>query len=98
MSSPVTDDPSQPALSFAFRVYKTLLSPVLHVVSPSRCVYLPTCSEYGYTAMARFGMLRGSWMTLRRLARCHPWAKGGFDPVPSRTGAAADQNAADHLP
>lgn len=97
------------ALGFAFRLYKSLLSPVLHALSPSRCLYLPTCSEYAYTAVQRFGIVRGSWMALRRFARCHPWGKGGFDPVPERVSnresiaaqsASRDsgQKAADHLP
>ena len=102
------------AVRLAFRLYKSLLSPVLHAISPSRCIYLPTCSEYAYTAVSRFGWVRGSWLALGRLARCHPWGKGGLDPVPERgapsnPGAArtnssatdhtdADQTGADHLP
>ena len=98
----------------AFRVYKSALSPVLHAISPSRCLYLPTCSEYAYTAVSRFGWFRGSWLALRRLARCHPWGKGGLDPVPERSShtrpgpaepnsstcnrSGTDQTGADHLP
>jgi putative membrane protein insertion efficiency factor len=83
------------ALGVAFRLYKSLFSPVLHAISPSRCLYLPTCSEYAYTAMSRFGVFRGSRMALRRFARCHPWGKGGLDPVPERVSG---QKTADHLP
>lgn len=72
------------AAGIAFRVYKVVVSPVLHALGPGRCVYMPTCSEYAYTAVNRFGVVRGSWMALGRLARCHPWSKGGFDPVPER--------------
>jgi putative membrane protein insertion efficiency factor len=62
--------------------YKSILSPVLHAVSPTQCLFLPTCSEYAYVALDRFGPWRGSWLALRRLARCHPFSKGGLDPVP----------------
>ncbi len=102
------------ATRLAFRIYKSVLSPVLQAISPSRCLYLPTCSEYAYIAVSRFGTLRGSWLALRRLARCHPWGKGGLDPVPERASHPplraqqsnssacnqpnADQTDADHLP
>jgi putative membrane protein insertion efficiency factor len=77
------EDPSPAALAI-FRFYKSVLSPALHVLSPSQCLYLPTCSEYAYIALTRFGPVKGSWLTLRRIARCHPFAKGGLDPVPNR--------------
>lgn len=66
----------------SFWLYKRVLSPMVHAVSPTQCLYLPTCSEYAYVALARFGVARGSWLAVRRLARCHPFARGGFDPVP----------------
>lgn len=75
--------PSRAALAI-FRFYKSVLSPALHVLSPSQCLYLPTCSEYAYIALTRFGPVKGSWLALRRIARCHPFAKGGLDPVPDR--------------
>lgn len=83
----------------AFQIYKAIVSPALHAVSPSRCLYLPTCSEYAYVAVQRFGIFRGGWMALRRFARCHPLSNGGFDPVPDRGPCVASSpSATDRLP
>ena len=62
--------------------YKHAVSPFLRVFSVGQCKYLPTCSEYAYAAVVRYGWLRGGWLAVRRLARCHPFSKGGLDPVP----------------
>ena len=67
------------ALRGAVRLYQLLLSPVL----PPSCRYLPTCSDYALEALARHGALRGSWLALGRLLRCHPWGGSGYDPVPA---------------
>ena len=60
------------------RLYKGAISPFL----PPSCRFVPTCSEYGYEAIERHGVWLGSWLALRRLARCHPLCPGGYDPVP----------------
>jgi putative membrane protein insertion efficiency factor len=79
----MTEPQPTAAARAAYRVYKSVLSPILHTVSPTQCLFLPTCSEYAYVALARFGVVKGSWLALRRLSRCHPFSKGGLDPVPS---------------
>jgi putative membrane protein insertion efficiency factor len=60
------------------RAYQIVLSPLL----PASCRYYPSCSTYAIEALARYGALRGGWLTLRRLARCNPFRPGGYDPVP----------------
>ena len=60
------------------RGYQIAVSPLL----PAACRYTPTCSEYAIEALNRHGALKGCWLTLRRLGRCHPLRPGGYDPVP----------------
>lgn len=70
--------------------YKRWLSPMLHAMGGGGCKFLPTCSEYAATAIAVRGPLRGSALAAWRLLRCHPFSRGGFDPVPPvRAGAGA---------
>ena len=65
-------------LRATIRGYQLLLSPHL----PRSCRFEPTCSHYGYEALGRHGALKGTWLTARRIARCHPFSQGGFDAVP----------------
>jgi uncharacterized protein len=62
------------------RGYQLAISPMLG----PRCRFYPTCSCYAHTAIERFGLWRGFWLGLRRLLRCHPFAEGGYDPVPDK--------------
>lgn len=65
------------------RLYQATISPLLGPV----CRYYPSCSAYSVTALERYGPLRGTWLTVRRLLRCNPFARGGVDHVPDRTPA-----------
>ena len=85
------DKPTVPARAAArlVRGYQLLISPVLG----PRCRFHPTCSEYSREALQRFGLLRGGWLSIRRIVRCQPFRDGGYDPVPeafSWTAAGAD--------
>ena len=60
------------------RGYQVAISPLL----PPSCRYHPTCSHYAIEALERHGTWRGGWLAVRRIARCHPFRAGGFDPVP----------------
>ena len=68
---------AQSAVLQLLRAYKWAISPMF----PPACRYVPTCSEYAMEAVERYGALRGGWMALVRLLRCHPFVKGGYDPV-----------------
>ena len=67
----------------ALRLYKSYVSPLL----PPSCRFWPTCSEYAMEAVDLYGLRRGGWLALRRVARCHPFHRGGIDPVPAPPAA-----------
>jgi putative membrane protein insertion efficiency factor len=68
-----------------------------HMVSPLRlptCRFTPTCSRYAVDALTEYGLVRGGWLAMVRLAKCGPWHRGGWDPIPERP---VDRAAADHV-
>jgi hypothetical protein len=71
-------NPAQRLLIALIRLYQLALSPFIG----NQCRFTPTCSNYAKEAVEKHGALKGSWMALRRIGRCHPWHPGGHDPVP----------------
>lgn len=70
-------------LLILLRFYRAAISPYW----PGACRYDPTCSVYAQEAISTHGSLKGLWLTLKRLATCAPWGRGGYDPVPARSGS-----------
>ena len=60
------------------KIYQLLISPLF----PSSCRYTPTCSHYTLEALKKYGLIKGSWLGVKRISRCHPWGGSGYDPVP----------------
>jgi putative membrane protein insertion efficiency factor len=65
-------------LIFIIKIYKVIISPFF----PSSCRFYPSCSEYTSEAIHKHGAIRGSWLGIKRISKCHPFHPGGFDPVP----------------
>lgn len=63
------------------KFYQKAISPL----TPPSCRFYPTCSHYGLEAIEKHGALKGSWLAVRRISKCHPFHEGGFDPVPEKT-------------
>ena len=81
----------QPIL-WLIKGYRYAISPLLG----QHCRYYPTCSGYTYQAIERYGLLRGTWLGIKRILRCHPWHEGGYDPVPGSEEAHRHEH--DHSP
>ena len=60
------------------KIYQLVISPIL----PPSCRFTPTCSHYSLEALKKHGLLKGGWLSLKRILRCHPWGGSGYDPVP----------------
>ena len=73
-------------LIFVISAYRYLISPVLG----PHCRFYPSCSAYAEQAVRSHGAVRGAWLAVRRVERCHPWNAGGIDPVPARNGGDAE--------
>ena len=71
-------NPLQKGCILLIRFYQRCISPLF----PPSCRYTPTCSQYAVEAFSKYGVLKGGWLTLKRLLRCHPWGGHGYDPVP----------------
>ena len=74
----VMKNPIKALFILLIRAYQRLISPLL----PPSCRFTPSCSHYGIEALQKHGLIRGSYLTITRILRCHPWSKGGHDPVP----------------
>lgn len=70
----------------AIQLYRHMLSPL----RPASCRFVPTCSQYAVDALTEYGLIRGCWLAAKRLAKCGPWHRGGWDPIPERPPCSAD--------
>jgi uncharacterized protein len=79
---------SKKILLILIRGYRLYLSPLF----PPSCRFQPTCSQYALEAVERFGVVKGSWLAIKRILRCHPFHPGGYDPVPKCQNHSQDRN------
>jgi uncharacterized protein len=63
---------------FLIRFYQVVISPL----TPATCRFEPTCSSYSHDAIVKHGVIKGIWLAIKRISKCHPWGKSGYDPVP----------------
>lgn len=71
---------------YVIQLYRHMVSPL----RPATCRFVPTCSQYAVEALSEYGLLRGTWLAVVRLAKCGPWHRGGWDPIPERSGCQAN--------
>ncbi|MCV7410434.1 membrane protein insertion efficiency factor YidD [Mycobacterium florentinum] len=71
---------------FLIQLYRHMVSPL----RPATCRFMPTCSQYAVEALTEYGLIRGSWLAAARLAKCGPWHRGGWDPIPERASEHRD--------
>jgi putative membrane protein insertion efficiency factor len=91
--SHLTSEACLRSLKLLVHLYRNTLG----IVLPNSCRYHPTCSQYALDALTEYGAVRGTWLALRRIARCHPFAAGGYDPVPPRGRRTRDQGQIPNL-
>lgn len=82
-------NPAQWVLLRLIRLYQLALSPFIG----NQCRFTPTCSHYAHEAISRHGALRGAWLAICRVGRCHPWHPGGYDPVPDSSKGPSGTDA-----
>ena len=69
-------------LILLIRVYQLMVSPMLG----SNCRFMPTCSEYALESLKTYGLIKGTYLTIKRIGKCHPWGSNGYDPIPTKMG------------
>lgn len=74
------------AVIYLINLYRHMVSPL----RPATCRFIPTCSQYAVQALTEYGLIRGGWLAVARLARCGPWHRGGWDPIPERHECPVD--------